>query len=501
MSDLTPRPVRTRFAPSPTGLPHIGNIRTALYSWLFARHHGGQFVFRLEDTDRERYDPQAEAALYNAFRWLGLDYDEGPDIGGAYGPYVQSQRLEHYRAAADQLIATGHAYKCWCSRERIQEIREARQKANIHPHGYDRHCRSLDEAERNRREASGEPYVVRFAVPLDGVTTFKDAVRGEITYQNRELDDHVILKSDGFPTYQLANVVDDHLMEITHVIRSEEWIPSTPRHVLEYQALGWEPPVFAHPSLIMGRDPNTGKIVKLSKRHGSVYVGDYADQGFLAETVVNFISLLGWSPGGDRELMNRDELIALFTLEGINPSPSVFDFDKLQWMNGVYIRGLSPEMLVERTLPFLQRAGLVSETPSAEELEYVRQILLLEQERMKTLAEAPGLTEIFFRAEVAYDEAAVNKWLRRPGAREVLDQLLGAFEAIEVWDTASLEAAVRGVIEARGVKAGEVIHPTRVAATGRTVGPGLFEALWALGRDRVLDRIRHARDTYTSQGE
>lgn len=501
MSELASRPVRTRFAPSPTGLPHIGNIRTALYSWLFARHHGGQFVFRLEDTDRERYDPQAEAALYQAFRWLGLDYDEGPDIGGPYGPYVQSQRLEHYRAAADRLIASGNAYKCWCSRERIQEIREARQKANIHPHGYDRHCRDLSDEERARHEASGAPYVVRFAVPLEGVTTFHDAVRGDITYQNRELDDHVILKSDGFPTYQLANVVDDHLMSITHVIRSEEWIPSTPRHVLEYQALGWEPPVFAHPSLIMGRDPKTNKIVKLSKRHGSVYVGDYADQGFLSETVVNFISLLGWSPGGDRELMSRDDLIRLFTLEGINPSPSVFDFDKLQWMNGVYIRSLTPEALVERTLPFLQKAGLVSESPGDAELAYVRQILLLEQERMKTLADAPGLTDIFFRTEVEYDEAAVGKWLRRAGAREVLDQLLAAFEAVEVWDTASLEAAVRGVIEARGVKAGEVIHPTRVAATGRTVGPGLFEALWALGRERVLSRIRNARDTYTSAGE
>ncbi len=501
MSEATNRPVRTRFAPSPTGLPHIGNIRTALYSWLFARHHGGQFVFRLEDTDRERYDSQAEEALYSAFRWLGLDYDEGPNIGGPYGPYVQSERLHHYREAADRLIASGHAYKCWCSRERIAEVREARQKANIHPHGYDRHCRGLSEDERRRHEESGAPYVVRFAIPLEGETSFEDAVRGRVTYQNRELDDHVILKSDGFPTYQLANVVDDHLMAITHVIRSEEWIPSTPRHVLEYQALGWEPPVFAHPSLIMGRDPKSGKVVKLSKRHGAVFVGEYADQGFLPEALLNFIALLGWAPGGDRELMSREELVELFSLGGLSSSPSVFDYDKLLWMNGVYLRQLSREELVERVLPYLQQAGLVGQEPTDEELAYVTQVLALEQERLKTLTEAPALTDFFFQEELAYDEAAVNKWLRRPSAAGVLDEVISGLETLTDWNLEGVERVVRGVIESRGVKPGEVIHPTRVAATGRTVGPGLFEALWVLGRERVLRRLRHARETYASTGE
>jgi glutamyl-tRNA synthetase len=496
MSATDGKTVRTRFAPSPTGLPHVGNIRTALYNWLFARHHGGQFIFRLEDTDRERYDPASEQALYDALAWLGLDYDEGPDKGGPHGPYIQSQRLSCYQEAAQRLIEGGHAYKCFCSRERVQQIREARQKANIHPYGYDRHCRGLSEVERQRLEEAGTPYVIRFAIPLEGETSFHDEVRGLITYQNRDLDDHVLIKSDGYPTYQLANVVDDHLMGITHVIRAEEWIPSTPRHVLENQALGWEPPKFAHASLILGRDPKTGQAAKLSKRHGSVYAGEYKDQGYLPEAVANFLALLGWSPGGDREIMERGELIRLFSLEGINPSPSIFDIEKLNWMNGVYIRGMSPEELARRTLPFLQNAALVGEDPTEAELAYAAQVIKLEQERLKTLAEAPALTDFFFREEPEYDDDAVTKWLRQPQAVPVLDAVTRRLEAIEPWTVETVEAAVRGAIEELGVKGGEVIHPTRVAATGRTVGPGLFETLYTLGRQRVLDRLRHARKAY-----
>lgn len=497
MSTDSNRPVRTRIAPSPTGLPHVGNIRNAVYSWLFARHHGGQFVFRLEDTDRERYDAASEQALYRAFRWLGLDYDEGPDAGGPYGPYVQSERLEHYQAAAQRLIEQGHAYKCYCTRERVAQIREARQQANLHPFGYDRHCRALSDEERQRLDEAGTPYVVRFAIPLEGETSFEDAVRGKITYQNRELDDHVILKSDGFPTYQLANVVDDHLMEITHVIRSEEWIPSTPRHVLEYQALGWTPPMFAHPGLIQGRD-SSGKISKLSKRHGAVYVGEYQDQGYLADALVNFISLLGWAPGGDIEIMTREDMIRLFSLDGLNGAPSVFDIDKLNWMNGVYIRSLSEEALVDMCLPFLQKAELVSAEPSAEERDYVRRVLKLEQERLKTLAEAPEATVFFFREPIEYDEAAVNKRLKTPQAGAALDAVIRKFEAVENWSAAELDAGVSAASEELGVKRGEAIHPTRVAATGRMVGPSLFDTLEVLGRERVLGRLRDARTRFTT---
>lgn len=481
------KPVRTRIAPSPTGLPHVGTLRNALYSWLLARHHGGQFVFRLEDTDRERYDAASEQALYDAFRWLGVDYDEGPDKGGPYGPYVQSQRLPLYQEAARQLLESGHAYKCFCTRERVAEIRQARQNANIHPYGYDRHCRALSPDEARRLEGEGIPHVIRFAVPLEGATTFHDEIRGDITYQNRELDDHVLIKADGFPTYQLANVVDDHHMEITHVVRSEEWIPSTPRHVLEYQALGWAMPRFAHPGLILGKD---GK--KLSKRHGAVYVGEYRTQGYLADALVNFVALLGWSPGGDREILPREEMIRLFSLEGLNAAPSVFDVDKLNWMNGVYIRQLTPEALLEETLPFLQEAGLVRGEPEGEAREYALEVVKLEQERLKTLAEAPAVTDFFFREEPVYDEAAVNKWLRRPEARAALNAVLARMQALPEWTVESVESAVRGAIEELGVKAGEVIHPTRVAATGRTVGPGLFESLAVLGRECVEQRIHKA---------
>ncbi|HEU4754434.1 MAG TPA: glutamate--tRNA ligase, partial [Armatimonadota bacterium] len=369
-----------------------------------------------------------------------------------------------------------------------------------HPYGYDRHCRGLGEEERRRLLEAGMPHVIRFAVPLEGETTFCDAVRGRISFPNRELDDHVLLKSDGYPTYHLAHMVDDHLMEITHVIRSEEWLPSTPRHVLQYQALGWEPPVYVHPGLIQGRDPQSGKVAKLSKRHGSVYVGEYRDQGYLPEALANFIALLGWSPGGDLEIMDRDELLRRFSIDGINASPSVFDLEKLNWMNGVYIRGLSPDELTERALPFLQKAGLVSAEPDSADRAYVTEVLKLEQERLKTLAEAPHATDFFFRDVPDYDESAVAKRLRTPQAGPALDAVIRRLEALPEWSVEQIEGAVRNAVEELGVKGGEVIHPTRVAATGRTVGPGLFETLCVLGRERTLNRMRYARERLVPAG-
>jgi glutamyl-tRNA synthetase len=496
MEALRGRPVRTRIAPSPTGLPHVGTIRTAVFTWLFARRHVGQFIFRLEDTDRERYDAASEQALFDVFRWLGLDYDEGPDRGGPCGPYVQSQRLEHYRAAVEQLLDSGWAYRCFCTKERVAAIREARQKANLHPYGYDGHCRARSPEEVAELTASGAPHVVRFAVPPDGVTTFHDAVRGAITVQNRELDDHVLLKSDGYPTYQLASVVDDHLMGITHVIRAEEWIPSTPRHVLEYAAFGWEPPIFAHAALIHGRDPVSGKVSKLSKRHGAVYVGEYRDQGYLADALVNFVALLGWSPGEDREVMSRDEMVRLFSLEAVNPAPSVFDLDKLKWMNGVYIRRLTPEQLAEAALPFIVRAGLLGETPAREEMEYLTRVLALEQERLRTLAEAPAAVAFFFGELPEYDTAAVARRLAAPGAGAALLAALEQLEGVPAWSVEALEQAVSQAAERLGVKRAEVIHPVRVAVSGRAAGPGLFEMLSLLGRERVVKRLRYALEQY-----
>jgi len=484
MSIALPGSVRVRFAPSPTGYPHAGGARTALFNWLFARHHGGRFLLRIEDTDRERLVPDAEAYLMEALRWLGLEWDEGPDIGGPAGPYCQSERLERYHQRARELIARGRAYPCFCSRERLEQVRAARRAANLHPYGYDRHCRGLSEAERQERLARGEPHVIRFAIPLDGETSWDDAIRGRITYNHRELDDHVLIKSDGFPTYQFASVVDDHEMGITHVLRGEEWIPSTPRHLLEYQAFGWEPPRFAHLPVIT--EPG-GK--KLSKRLGARSILEYREQGYLPDALVNFLALLGWSPGGNREILSREEMIALFRIEDVVSHPATYDADKLDWISGIYLRKLTPSELVERALPFLERAGLVGSPPSAAERDLAARALPLVQDRMRRLAEAPELAEFFFRDPPEYDPAAVRKWLDRIEARAILTRLRDGLQGLDVWDATTTESVVRRTAEELGVPAAEVIHPTRVATTGRTIGPGLFETLAVLGKERTLARI------------
>ncbi|MDA8219621.1 MAG: glutamate--tRNA ligase, partial [Dehalococcoidales bacterium] len=324
--------VRVRFAPSPTGTPHIGNVRTALFNWLFARHHGGKFVLRIEDTDVARRVPGAIEAIMDGLRWLGLDWDEGPEVDGPLGPYFQSERLHLYRQYAAQLVEQGHAYYCYCSPERLAEMRaeQERRKESV---GYDRRCRYLSPADREEAEASGVTPVVRFAMPLEGETTYHDLLRGDVTIQNSVLDDFVILKSDGYPTYHFAVVVDDHHMHISHVLRADEWIPSTPRHVLLYRALGWDLPRFAHLPIILGPDRS-----KLSKRHGATSITAYREEGYLPEALVNFLALLGWSYDGVTEVFSREDLIARFDLDRVGKTAAVFDREKLEWMNGYYIR-------------------------------------------------------------------------------------------------------------------------------------------------------------------
>lgn len=339
--------VRVRFAPSPTGYPHVGNIRTALFNWLFARHHGGSFIVRIEDTDVTRKIEGAVEAILNGLRWLGLDWDEGPEVGGEYGPYFQSQRLELYREAAERLVSQDNAYYCYCSPQRLEEMR-AEQIRRKQPPGYDRRCRYLGAEERRQREAEGITPVVRFKTPLEGQTKFNDLIWGEVVFDNSTIDDFVLLKSDGYPTYHLANVVDDHLMEISHVLRAEEWLASTPRHLLLYQALGFAPPQFAHLPMILGADRT-----KLSKRHGAVSITDYYEQGYLPEAMVNFLALLGWSLDDKTEILSRQELINNFSLERVSRTAAIFNQDKLNWMNGVYIRSLSLEDFTQRSLPFL----------------------------------------------------------------------------------------------------------------------------------------------------
>jgi len=477
--------IRTRFAPSPTGILHVGNARTALYEWLFARHTGGKFILRIEDTDLARRSEEAMANILEALRWLGLTWDEGPERDGPYGPYVQSQRLHLYRQYAEALVAAGAAYHCFCSPQRLAEMRQA-QEARKQPPGYDRTCRCLTPQQVQAHRAQDVVPVVRFAIPEGGTTEFPDLVRGTICFENRTLDDFVMLKSDGYPTYHLANVVDDHLMRISHVIRAEEWISSTPKHILLYAALGWQPPQFAHLPLILGRDR-----AKLSKRHGATAVTTYRDQGYLPDALVNFLALLGWATSDDRELFTIEELIGRFTIEGVGKAPAVFDPDKLDWMNGWYIRQSPLARIVDLGLPFLQQAQLVGASPSPEEMEYISRVVALEQERLKTLGELPELVDFFFQ-EPQMDPQAARKWLAQDYVPAALGQLAARLESLPDWTAPELEQALRSLAEELGLKASALIHPTRVALSGRTTGPGLFEMMAVLGRARTLARLRRA---------
>jgi glutamyl-tRNA synthetase len=480
--------LRVRVAPSPTGLLHVGVTRTAIFNWLLARHCGGKFVLRIEDTDQARCRPEYLDNTIEALQWLGLRWDEGPVVGGDYGPYIQSQRLGLYRQHAQALVAGGHAYYCYCSPQRLADLR-LRQQQRGEPAAYDGLCRCLTPQQRAEKEAAGAVATIRFAIPDRGETTFDDLVRGRIAFDNATIDDFIILKSDGFPTYHLASVVDDHQMRITHVLRADEWVPSTPRHLLLYQAFGWQPPAFAHLPMVLGPDR-----AKLSKRHGATALTAYRDQGYLPEALLNFLALLGWSPGDDRELMSRDELIQAFSIEGIGVAPSIFDITKLQWMNGEYIRACTPQRFAELSVPYLVAAGLVPADQSGQQREYARRVAALAQERVKALSELPSLTEFFFRDDIDYEQAAVNRWLTREYVPQAFEALAIRLERQPAFDVQTIEQVVRELAAQRELKAAALIHPIRVALTGRTTGPGLFETMHVLGRERVAARLRRARD-------
>jgi len=479
------QPVRVRFAPSPTGYPHVGNIRTAMFNWLLARHTGGSFILRIEDTDVARRVEGAVEGILDGLRWLGLNWDEGPEVGGPYGPYFQSQRLYLYREAAKRLVAQGDAYYCYCSPRRLEEMR-AEQVRRKQPPGYDRHCRDLTEKERARKEAEGTTPVVRFKVPLEGQTSFRDLIFGEVVFENSSLDDFVLLKSDGYPTYHLANVVDDSAMKVSHVIRAEEWISSTPRHILLYRALGIEPPKFVHHPMILGPDRS-----KLSKRHGAVSILEYREQGYLPETMFNFLALIGWSLDDKTEIMSRQELVENFSLERIGRTGAIFNRDKLDWMNGVYIRSLSVEDFTQRVLPFLER-DLPPEVKRPLSIDYVRQIMPLVQERARTLAEVAELTEFFF-AEIDYEpELLIVKKMDQESAIQALEASRQRLEPIGEFNHESLEAVLRPLAGELGLKTGQLFGTLRVAVTGRTVAPPLFETMSVLGKERCLKRIKVA---------
>jgi glutamyl-tRNA synthetase len=483
--------VRVRYAPSPTGSPHVGNVRTAIFNWLFARRHDGVFIARLEDTDRdpERYKPDSIGDIEHSLRHLGIEPDEWWVSGGPAAPYVQSERLDLYKQAAEELIAKGHAYKCYCTPERLAEMR-AEQQARGGSSGYDRRCRGLTPEEKSEEEAQGLPYTVRLAVPLDGQTTYHDLVYGDIAFENRLIDDQVLLKSNGWPTYHLAVVVDDHHMGITHVLRGEDWQPSTPKQILLYQMLGWEAPQWAHLPLIVGTDRK-----KLSKRHGSTQFVEFIHAGYLPEALFNFLILLGWSAGDeDRELFTREEIVERFEIGGITNHPAIFDYEKLRWMNGEYIRSSSVERITDLSLPYLQEAGLISTPPTQEERSYTANVIPLIIERIKVLDEAAPSVEFFFVDPEQPEEKGRRKWLTGPRAMELLNHSIAVFTAYQGELTVEgAEVATNAVAEAGGTERGPVIHTLRIATTGRTVGPGLFETLAVLGKGRILQRLERAK--------
>ncbi len=478
--------VRTRFAPSPTGFLHVGSIRTALFDWLFTRHNGGIFILRIEDTDATRKVEGAIEAIMDDLRWLKLNWDEGPEVGGKFGPYIQSERLERYKEAAQRLLNQGAAYKCYCSQERLETLR-AHQIKNKLPPGYDRCCRNLTEAERAQKEKEGIMPVVRLKTPLQGQTVVHDIIWGNVVFKNGTIEDLVLLKSDGYPTYHLANVVDDHDMQITHVIRAEEWMSSTPCHIMLYEALSYAIPQFAHLPMLLGSDRS-----KLGKRHGSTSIRQFREQGYLPETMINFLALLGWSLDDKTEIISREDLIEHFSLERVSKTAAIFNHEKLQWMNGVYIRKLTPDDFTHRALPFLEK-GLPPEVKRPLSIDYVKAVLSLVQDRARLLSEVTELTEYFFTEQLNYDsKLLLGKDMTVESTISALKIAKERLEKQAGFDAASIEAMLRPLAEELKLKAGQLFGALRTAVSGRTATPPLFQMMTVLGKELTLARIDDA---------
>ncbi|MBO8128064.1 MAG: glutamate--tRNA ligase [Peptococcaceae bacterium] len=480
--------IRVRFAPSPTGSLHIGGARTALFNWLFARSHGGVMVLRLEDTDTERFIAEAAEQIGRTLAWLGLEWDEGPDKGGPYGPYRQSERVEIYRAAAQQLVDKGLAYPCYCTKEELAAMREEARRKGQAPR-YDGRCCRLSEEERQAKEAAGIKPTLRLKVPQEGQVVVRDLIRGEVSFDNATLDDFIIMKSNGMPTYNFACVVDDAAMRITHVIRAEEHLSNTPKQILIYEALGYELPYFAHVPMILAPDRS-----KLSKRHGATAVEEFSEQGYLPEAIVNYLALLGWSPGDDREKMTLDEIVRDFSLEAVNKSAAIYDVRKLTWLNAQYLNELPLDTIVARAVPFFKAKGLISKDPSGKDLEYLTTVIDAVRSRVHTLAELAEAATYFFKDDFTYDEKGVRKhFAKKPGeVVEILSRGRDALARVESFTVEETEKAYRKVIDEMGIKGAALIHPTRLALSGRTMGPGLFDIIAVLGKDECIKRLDRA---------
>jgi glutamyl-tRNA synthetase len=473
--------LRVRFAPSPTGYLHVGGARTALYNWLYARQQGGVLILRIEDTDADRSKPELETVILESLEWLGLKWDEGP--------FRQSERLDRYCVIAAELERRGAAYPCFCTPEMLQEKR-ARAEAERRPSKYDGACRNLNESDRQRLRAEGRASALRFRVPEEGSTAFEDKVFGQLELVNREIEDFVLLRSDGQPTYHLGVVVDDLDMRVTDVVRGADHIPNTYKQLLMYRALSAEPPRFAHLPLILGPDKQ-----RLSKRHGATAVGSYRDQGVLPDALVNFLALLGWAPpakdGAAREILTREEMVNEFRLEDVSRSNAVFDLDKLAWMNAEYLRKLGPERLLPLVENELRTSGLWSEQLAAERDRFEASTRLL-QSRARTLKDFSGGGRAFFSDDFVYDPEAVKKFWKDPALAGLLAALAESLARVEPFDLPGTESALRSLAEARGVKAGLLINAARVALSGQAVAPSLFEVMVVLGRDRVVERLKRS---------
>lgn len=479
------RPIKVRFAPSPTGDLHVGNIRTALFDWAYARHTGGIFLFRIEDTDRSRVTDEYIAAAIDTLKWLGLSWDEGPEVGGPHGPYLQSQRLDIYSEWADRFIKQGDAYHCYCTPEELEARREAQKESGQAP-GYDGKCRSISDEDLARYRAQGREPVIRMRMP-EGSTTFTDVIRGECTFDHNFVPDFVLVRADGSPLYTLAVAVDDVLMEVTHVLRGEDLLSSTPRQIRVYQAMGVKEedyPLFAHLPFVMGTDN-----AKLSKRNGETSIAWYREQGFLPEAICNYLALLGWSPGDDRESLTLKELTELFTIERVNSNPARFDMKKLENINGDKIRALTLEDFYQWSLPFLQKAKVVATPITNEQESVVRQALPIIQERLIKLSEIPGMLAFLFTEKVDLDPDSVAKYLDGD-AKGIIAKAIEVLTPLSTWSHEAIDGALRtALIEQMGLKPRLAFSAIRVAITGSHISPPLFESMEILGRERVLARL------------
>ena len=480
--------VRVRYAPSPTGLQHIGGVRTALFNYFFARSNGGKFILRVEDTDRERYSDESLQDLYDTLDWLGVKWDEGPVVGGPYGPYIQSERFAIYQEYAKKLVDMGKAYYCYCSAERLEALRQKQMEEKSPVQGYDGHCRNLTAEQRAELEAQGIKPVIRLKVPREGSTTFHDVLMGDITRENKDISpDPVLLKSDGFPTYHLANVIDDHLMGITHIMRAQEWIPSGPLHVILYEAFGWEVPTYCHLPMVMGNDGH-----KLSKRHGSTSVRDFRQKGYLPEALLNYVSLVGWSYDGEKEFFTREELEKCFSLEKINKAPGVFDYQKLDWFNAQYIRRKGDTELAELLMPYLKDAGLLDGHKLAMErlVAFVPGI----RDRITLLSDIVPMCE-FIKDQGEPDVALLIP--KKMDAAGTLEALTNVYEVVKAGLEAGrndeeLQQDLMDLAQRMGLKNAAVFNPLRTAVTGLAVSPPPFSCIRLLGKDASYSRIERA---------